>query len=542
MLALPTQWKKLNHWTSYPARLKARQNIRKQRDRLDAEFEKLGPVVHEYGDQVLLADGMYDTPNHYFRLRIFMEAVSEVAHFRPLGVLRNHGQHAAERTLRSLGFKDFVYLEEDEIKASDFEAQADEMLSAVKTHSDILKIQLPDNMPAYVYYDTVSNVAKHPQPPLSSPLWKQCLCEHLRNQAIYTQLFDNNDIGYVPFSHPWKSEYAAAVWTGLRRNISAYHLTAYCETLRIQRFFNIEDYRQPLEAYTFDDFMLLDANQRESLIANGREYLNVRAQGGTTDINTVNAFVPDQRKLETSDARLALDVENDKPIAIIYAHAWFDFPHCLDMKNFTDFQDWMSLTLETCRQIDDVNWLIKPHPLEAWYGEFRLADMLEDKPENIRILQLKTDSLTAINAADAIVTVFGTIGIEASARGVPVISSDHSYYSDWNFTHEAESREDYVRLLHQVTSLAPPNPEKMDAAAAFAYLALAPHPDGLGLVNMPCDSDSENVHEKLIDRLQSADNTVTHERDNIIDWLESGTRSYAAYTKVKSIVNSDVTK
>ena len=64
-----------------------------------------------------------------------------------------------------------------------------------------------------------------------------------------------------------------------------------------------------------------------------------------------------------------LGIKNHNPIVFIYAHAWYDFPHCLDMSNFVNFYEWILFTYKTVLKIKDVNWIFKSHPLEEWYGK-----------------------------------------------------------------------------------------------------------------------------------------------------------------------------
>ena len=53
-----------------------------------------------------------------------------------------------------------------------------------------------------------------------------------------------------------------------------------------------------------------------------------------------------------------------KPIICVYASKWFDTPHAYGMKNFIDFHDWISATIDRINNINDAQWLLKPHPCD----------------------------------------------------------------------------------------------------------------------------------------------------------------------------------
>lgn len=486
---------------------------------------------------MVLVDGMYNSPNHYFRLRLFLDAVSRNETFRLVGVIRNSRELAARRSLEALGVREFLILNQAGQKTETFQTQARRLLSGVHSHRDMLALDLPHGMPAHIFYDTALKEACHPQPSLASDVWERHLSEALRDLAVYERFFDGNKLAHALFSHPWKNEYGTGFWMALSRGVPTYHLTAYYESLRILQFRSPDDYADRKEKLEYAAFHALPPSLRDNIKARGRAYLAERIEGNTTDINGSRAFNPNCRELDRSRARRVLGVDNDRPIALVCAHAWCDFPHNQDLANFSDFKDWITLTIETIRGVEDVIWFLKPHPLESWYGGFHLADAVGDLPDHVRILSEKTDSATSLAGADVAVTVYGTIGIEAVANGTPVIAADRSYYSDWRLTHEAADREDYVRLLRNAAHLAKPSQEKQDEAAAFAYLAMAPHPEDAGLMHLVCDSTGPEVPRFVIRQITEGKwDAYNREVASVASWLASGSRSYSVDIKMAHVL------
>lgn len=492
----PRRWRRF-----FDARTRLRE-INRADDELDRCLSLAGTLCADPDAPYLIADGMWRNPNHFFRVRLFVEALRTLGH-RPrlLGILRRRTDWRERRALERIGFDEFVFVEEDEqYQAEQFHDEAKRLLSGARTHRDILELKLPEKLPAYILYDTVLKHATDPQPVMNHPLWVVCMAEMLRNHAIYRREFDGRRVMHVVLSHPWKSEWATLAWVALSRKIPVAHLTGFCDGLRIRRFRTTADYVTPVEHLPFATFERLPAKVREFLVAEGEATLQRRSSGRSSDLNIRYAFDPRNRIADREAARAVLSGQTTRPVVVIYSHVWFDFPHTFAMRNFTDFRDWMEMTLTEIRAIDDVIWLLKPHPTEEWYGGFKLADLISDLPPHVRLLPTHTDSQTAVTAADTIVTVHGTVGLEAAAAGVPVILADRSYFSDWGVAHVAEDRSDYARLLRSAGKFQPLDAAGRERARACFALALGEPPPEMGAMKMSCDSSGVPLFGEISSR------------------------------------------
>ncbi len=274
------------------------------------------------GGPCVLADGMYDNPNHFFRLRLFLDALDTREPLRRMGVVRSNRESGAIGTLKSLGFDPVLRLEEASRGIESFRSEARRLLRGVESHADLLRLEMPEDIPAYVFYDTVLKVLRHPHPPLDHEAWEYHLAELLRNMTFYGETFDDNDVRAVVFSHGWKNEYAPAVWTAIRRGVPVYHLTGYYESLRACLIASQADYACPKERFGFADFCALPVAARDALVEAGWSYLADRATGATTDINGRRAYRPESRPADRRAARQALGISGERRVGVIYAHAW----------------------------------------------------------------------------------------------------------------------------------------------------------------------------------------------------------------------------
>lgn len=473
-------------------------------DALDALWARRGPVKLLPGaEKVLLADGLWFNPGYFLRLRLFIEAVASREPVRLLGILRSRKDRRMRRALERIGFSEFIYIEDDEeFPVVSFMAEAERLMAQAKTHADLINIKLPEGVPAYVWYDGVLKATRHGQPALAHPQWRRSLAEILAFIAIYRRTLDTVPVSCVALSHAWSTEFGSLLWLALSRGIQSFCVTLFSEAIRLRRFRKPIDFDLPVEHLPRHVFETLLPPEQAMLVELGRLELERRQASQSTDINIRHAYALEMRVTDPAGARKAMG-GSDRPIGVIYGHSWFDFPHLYHMRNFVDFIDWFECTVEMIREIGNVDWFLKPHPMEVWYGGHTMADMIGELPSHIRVLPHHIDTLTVMAAADAIVTVHGTAAMEAGAMGTVVIAADNSYYAEWDFVHTAKSRQHYGQLLAQVGKLPRPGDEsRKHALACFATAYGEPHA-AAGALRLPCDSGGSQLFRDVLNVVAS---------------------------------------
>lgn len=500
------------------------QTIRQHIDRLYARPQTSKPS----SDQgVLLVDGLWDNPNHFLRLSLFLDAIDPEQRCRRIAVVWQKNSAPQRRTLAALGFTKFIELPDQPDQAH--RDQAVTLLATVRSHQDALNLALPGGLPAYIVYDTVLKRARHPQPPLEHPQWAANFALALDLMERMEKLFATEEIRHVVLSHPWGLPFGAIAWAAVTRSVSTVHLTGYGEGIRIQRLHRPGEFATPVEHLPYDLYKKLSLAARDELAHIGMEEFKRRSGGQSTDINSRYAFSTTNRITEGNLARQRWIGDDPRPVVLVCSHIWFDFPHTFAMRNFTDFLDWMHFTLDCIRHLDDVIWVLKPHPTEVWYGGFRLSQIAPTNLGHIVILAGDFDQATALAMCDAVVTVHGTAGLEAGILGRPVLCADRSYYADWPFATVASSREDYARLLTIIGMQQPTEPEARAAAAACFAAALGQPTTTDGRLNLRCDSLTTELYDDIRWMLTSGRKALETEQDKIRHWLGSGSGSYAVY-------------
>lgn len=451
--------------------------------------------------------------------------------FRAYGLIYDTKSRFEHWTLLSLGVDRLIKIKRDPTQY--FVNKARSLLSGMSDISTFLRCTLPYSIPPYVIYDAVLKKSRSASQPLSSEIWSETLGLALEYIDYFNVFLEKKLINEIYLSHPWGLPYSILTFMALQRSIKVTHITSYNEALRLRRMSAPTDYFKPVEHLNFSDYCKLSTTLREKLITSGRHALELRVTGCTSDINARRAFM--KNGSDTVMDLIPLSLQS-MPRCLICFHVWYDFPHTFAMSNFIDFHDWAAITLSTIRKNSNVVWLLKPHPVESWYGGFSLIDLIEDLPPNIIVLDSNISQYHCLQNSDCVVTVHGTVGLEASVLEIPVVCADRSFYSDWPFVYTASSQFDYITKLLSLDSFLLDKDRSShlsDMAAACSSLTLSTNNRDSEYLSMYCDSLQNQLYFRQILTLFFNSKNLQNEVSCLSEWLNQHTHSYHVYKSLK---------
>lgn len=201
-----------------------------------------------------------------------------------------------------------------------------------------------------------------------------------------------------------------------------------------------------------------------------KEELNNRFHGKAEQIDARMAYM-NKKDYSKDTLKERLGIKNDNPTVFIFAHVMADAPQGLsDGALFVDYYQWIVETIKFAGKIDDINWIVKPHPSSKTYGEVGEVEKMVKElcPENSSVYVCPDDFNTAgvLDAAHAILTVQGTVGLEFSCMGIPIVITGKPFYSGFGFTIEPQSVEEYFNILRTIKELKPLDDNKIRMARA----------------------------------------------------------------------------
>lgn len=177
-----------------------------------------------------------------------------------------------------------------------------------------------------------------------------------------------------------------------------------------------------------------------------------------------------------------LNIPPQRKTAVIFAHILWDASFFYGEDIFEDYSDWLVQTVKAACANNNLTWLIKLHPVNAWRlkmegfeGEAADYQLLKSKvgnlPEHVRIIAPESTISTAsfFKVIDYCVTVRGTVGMEFPMYGVPTLTAGTGRYSGFGFTNDSRSVNEYLEKLLNLHTCSRLSEQQIRLARLYSY-------------------------------------------------------------------------
>lgn len=177
----------------------------------------------------------------------------------------------------------------------------------------------------------------------------------------------------------------------------------------------------------------------------------------------------------TIGANSSIDVSTETTVGV-FSHLLWDGALEPDNAIYPNFYDWLTDTIETGKNIDGAEFIIKAHPAESMRGTNEaLTDWIDKSygklPENFTFLSADTDVDTykLIRVLDAGAVYSSTVGLEMAFGGKPVLTGGYPPYSGFGITCDPDSKQAYRSKLKKIKEFDSTS-VSIKRARRFAYL------------------------------------------------------------------------
>lgn len=487
-----------------------------------------------FTDNVLI-DAQWDNPNYWIRYALLRASLG-LKHGNEVGLLGKWRTAPCCRTLKRLGIKNIINFKSFKPRISQYN-YAKKILASVNQSADILKLKLPYDVPAELLYDSLLKKHRCAEVDVSSASLTLDVADELANILSCAAILDFVKPKLVVLSHVIHLNYGPIGWIAAKRGIPVIVAFGEFGSIKFWRVDKPEDIFRSKSVPQIQDVCELDQNKKDRLLDVGAKYIKARLGGKYLDYGSVYAY----RKRSANDTRQTIcekyGWDSAKKIITLYGSNWFDFPHALRMSSFRDFKDWILSSYEVMENANHVNWLIRGHPGDNTkkYGGVSMRQLLTKKlPSHIKFAADDLSGTAVVGLSDGFVTFHGTIGLEASAIGKPVLVADRGWYHDFGIACYPKNRKEYLDALSTDwwKSLDLQYVAKQAGILAGIYFC---SPEWQGDFVFGDDSDElDNLYEKNIHMLNKFDHELTIEVECIKSWWQSGARHYHVYKMLNS--------
>gem|GEM_PF-6922222 len=185
-----------------------------------------------------------------------------------------------------------------------------------------------------------------------------------------------------------------------------------------------------------------------------QHYLNSRYNAQETLFDADYAYRSNKRQLSRNEFIHELGLNPDLPICTIYLHAFADANHYEQKMIYNSYYHWLLATIQIIQNIKTVNWLVKDHPQCYMYDEEGVVPTLLQQYK-LKYVPADINNKSVLQISDAIVTVRGTVGLEAINFDALPILTGYSYYSSYGFTCNCTTEHEYITALRNVNFKVP---------------------------------------------------------------------------------------
>lgn len=173
-----------------------------------------------------------------------------------------------------------------------------------------------------------------------------------------------------------------------------------------------------------------------------------------------------------------IGVCNDRPIILLLTNVAWDAQLHYPANAFPNMMEWIRTTVRWFAERQDLQLVIRVHPAEVSGNvpsRQRVVESLATEfpalPQNVKVISPEdTISTYALAAIADCALIYGTkMGVELSARGMPVIVAGEAWVRGKGFTIDCSDREDYFRALDRLPMRWRLPVQDIERAKAYAF-------------------------------------------------------------------------
>ena len=313
-----------------------------------------------------------------------------------------------------------------------------EIMPTLKTKRDIESMMVEGVLMGDVVYDSFLMKKRVPTIDLKDHDFHEFLKRALSYFVYWKDYFDSHNVKAVIVSHSVYYELATILRLAIYRDIPSYQISAnHVYRLSRENLWAYADYKLYPE-----EFKRLPDDVKQQGLVEAKNRMNGRFEG---EVGIDMAYSKKSAYALQNRGRVLR--ESDRIKVLISTHCFFDAPHGYGLNLFPDLYEWLDF-LGRVSMKTDYDWYIKTHP-DYLPGTMEIVKGFVAKYPSLTLLPADTSHFQIIeDGIDFNLTVYGTIGCEYAALGIPVINaSTCNPHITYDFNIHPMSVEEYERTL-----------------------------------------------------------------------------------------------
>lgn len=342
-----------------------------------------------------------------------------------------------KKIFKSFNVRGFVNLSLNRTQKIEASVLFDEVYPQLKTKNDVEQLIINGVLIGDLVYDTYLRHENVPTVNLSEKKFIDSLKNTIEIFVFWKNYLDSHNVKAINVSH-CVYNLAIPLRIAVSRGLPVYQINAtHAYRLSENNLLAYNDFKKFPEYFSRLSKNVQDAGLREA-----KKRLERRFSG------EVGVDMDYSSKSAYSGLKKKTVLRKSKKIKILIAtHCFFDSPHPYGYNLFPDFYEWLSF-LGRISEKTDYDWYIKTHP-DFLPGNEEILEKIIEKYPKFTLIPADTSHKQIIQEGiNYALTVYGTIGFEYAALGVPVINASMcNPHVAYNFNFHPETVEQYKDVL-----------------------------------------------------------------------------------------------
>lgn len=341
---------------------------------------------------------------------------------------------------QSFGAKDFLEISIDKSQMLKAKNLLQEVNCRLHSKSDMEQLEIEGVWIGDLIYDSYLMDNKMPTIDMKSQHFQNFLLGSLELFIFWFDFFKNNDIKAINVSH-CVYNLAIPLRIAIARKIPAFQINlTHAYQLKKNKMFAYNDFFEYREI-----FSKLPTSQQKQGIIEAEKRIKRRFSG---EVGVDMGYSSKSAYGSQQYPRLLRESKNQK--ILVATHCFFDSPHSYGNNLFPDFWEWLNF-LGELSMVTQYDWYIKTHP-DYLQGTKEIIEQFIKKYPKFNLLPADSSHHQIIaEGINVVLTVYGTIGFEYAALGIPVINaSQNNPHIAYDFNLHPKSLDEYHKLLMSI--------------------------------------------------------------------------------------------
>ncbi len=305
--------------------------------------------------------------------------------------------------------------------------------------------------------------------------------EAIEYNKIISNIFNKNNYKGIVLSETQFIPSAIVFQNALSKKIKVYARYGGPKKIGIRVYDNLKQIYTWKQKFDLKDFNNIKKNLKQKSSKDGYRIIRNRINGINNDQDLNDTKIAFKKGIKFTKKELCKKYNWDlkKPIVGIFDHSYTDGLFISGRSIFQTNYEWIDYTFNRIKKIDNVNWLIKSHPIKLsethkplTSTEIEFNKIIGSNFNNIKLFSDNLSYSDLFDILSAIITGNGTVGIEFATFGVPCILANHSHYDHLGFTHKPKSKKKYDHLLNNIKNIKKLNNEQKINSRIYTSLEL----------------------------------------------------------------------